>query len=329
MGKLIIEACSQSNKMKVFHKIDVFPLTIGRSFDNTLIADDPYISDVHLRIEEGDQDGQWQISDCQSDNGSFLANGRRITEEISICSGDSISMGDSSFRFFTPQHAVEAPLTWHPVPAWVKKVGQPLIAWSIFLLFAAIAMLNYYLETFSDFEPSEFAMAAMGILFLVLLWVGVWSLVGKVTTHSAGFHRQLAIMLLATLVTELGVAVVAYLEFFTSNRLLGQILNYGLSISVLSLTLFYSLGVATNMVKKRRILASSVVSALLLGLIVASQIYEKKLIPNSQPEFSSVLKSLPVEFLPANDPEGFWQDNIRLVNEEASPTFAANEVSGE
>jgi len=121
MAKLIIEECNQTSKVKVYHKIDHFPVTIGRSFNNTLISDDPYMSEVHLQIEKGDDDEQWLIRDCESENGCFLSDGRQITGETLLSSGDSICMGDSSFHFYTAHHPVEAPLKWHPVPLWIKK----------------------------------------------------------------------------------------------------------------------------------------------------------------------------------------------------------------
>jgi len=68
-----------------------------------------------------------------------------------------------------------------------KKVGQPLIAWSVFLLLVVVVTAGEYFNSFEEFQMSKMAVAVIGVMFVVLLWAGIWALVGKVVTHSPGF----------------------------------------------------------------------------------------------------------------------------------------------
>ncbi len=316
MAKLIIEERNQTSKVKIYHKVDSFPVTIGRGYENTLILDDPYVSDIHLRVEEGENEGEWRVSDCQSNNGSFLADGRPIAEETVISSGDHVSIGDSHFSFYAQNHPVAAPLKWHPVPSWIKLVGKPVIAWGVFLFFLAFVMTSQYLETYEEFEPSQFIMMVIGVLIIVLIWVGIWSLVGRVATHTAGFHRQLSIVLLMMLFTELGETVVEYIEFFSSNRLLGFVLNYGLSTLVLAVTLFYCLGVATNMIKQKRMIASAIVAVLMFGMTAVGEVSGISKGSGFKSDFSYMIKPVPAVLLPINESELFWKENLQLTDKE-------------
>ncbi len=72
------------------HSVDSNRFTIGRSSDNDLAIDDPSLSRRHALIECFD--GQAQLSDCGSENGTFL-NGGAVTRPTVLRDGDVISIG--------------------------------------------------------------------------------------------------------------------------------------------------------------------------------------------------------------------------------------------
>jgi hypothetical protein len=66
------------------------PLVLGRSADADIVIDDPYASDLHLRI--GEQDGKVMLHDLGSTNGTYV-NGRRVTVPTALNRGDSVQVG--------------------------------------------------------------------------------------------------------------------------------------------------------------------------------------------------------------------------------------------
>lgn len=66
------------------------PQVIGRSDDADIVIDDPYASELHLRV--GIQEGQVMLHDLGSTNGTYV-NGRRVTVPIVLSRGDAVQVG--------------------------------------------------------------------------------------------------------------------------------------------------------------------------------------------------------------------------------------------
>ncbi len=79
---------------------DIFPLgetiLIGRSETNDIVIDDSFVSYEHACIARHKQ-GYW-LTDLNSTNRTYL-NGRQITEDVLLESGDIIKIGAVTFKF--------------------------------------------------------------------------------------------------------------------------------------------------------------------------------------------------------------------------------------
>ena len=67
MAELIVEELNRLGHIVNRYKIEEFPASLGRGFDNDIILDDPYVSPHHVSILP-DENG-WQIIDEDSLNG--------------------------------------------------------------------------------------------------------------------------------------------------------------------------------------------------------------------------------------------------------------------
>lgn len=75
-------------------------LTVGRSSDNTITANDASISSNHCQFK---RDGEtYTFTDNGSTNGSFV-NGMQVTETIEIHAKDIIQLGDMEVLFDAPE----------------------------------------------------------------------------------------------------------------------------------------------------------------------------------------------------------------------------------
>lgn len=68
-------------------------VTFGRHATATVVLNDPYASDFHARIDNGEQG--WTLTDEGSTNGTYL-NQVRLTAPTPLRAGDQISFGRTS-----------------------------------------------------------------------------------------------------------------------------------------------------------------------------------------------------------------------------------------
>lgn len=71
-------------------------LTMGRSLNNDVVIENPYISKNHLEIyKEG---SKYTLRDLNSANGTFI-NGKKLLGETELKDGDIINIGNIKFEF--------------------------------------------------------------------------------------------------------------------------------------------------------------------------------------------------------------------------------------
>lgn len=98
-------------------------MTFGRAHYNNVVLPDPLVSDEHCSVVRL-RDGKWVLKDLGSQNGTFL-NGRRITGETTLKSGDRIQIGKSTFSIKLEELASpQARQTPEPSPPAMSPSGQ-------------------------------------------------------------------------------------------------------------------------------------------------------------------------------------------------------------
>lgn len=71
-------------------------LSIGRSQECDVQIDDRYASSLHARVFS--REGRFQVEDMNSTNGTLL-NGATLRGEAELIDGDTLQIGDTTFRF--------------------------------------------------------------------------------------------------------------------------------------------------------------------------------------------------------------------------------------
>lgn len=73
-------------------------LDIGRSINNDIIIQNPYVSKNHTRLEK--EGNKHYVSDLNSSNGTYL-NGKQVLGTVELRNGDILKIGDIEFEFKT------------------------------------------------------------------------------------------------------------------------------------------------------------------------------------------------------------------------------------
>ena len=69
-------------------------VTIGRSTQNDVVINDPYVGRNHLQIIQKD-DGCFYVADFGSKNGTYI-NGRKVQGEVRLSSSDVVRIGNTT-----------------------------------------------------------------------------------------------------------------------------------------------------------------------------------------------------------------------------------------
>lgn len=80
-------------------------IRVGRSSENDIVINDPYVGRSHCEFIQDDGEHYW-IRDLNSKNGTYV-NGNRISGEMQITSSDVVRIGNTSLRWLEYFPAIE------------------------------------------------------------------------------------------------------------------------------------------------------------------------------------------------------------------------------
>jgi len=196
------------------HRLERFPVTVGRGYDNDIILDDPKVSASHLRVERREEDGALVVRDVGSRNGTFRVEPWARLAELVLEDDARVAVGDTVLRFRTRTHAVEPTLLTAVPVAPRARIFERSFAFPAALAMAVVAFLLYeYLTSFRKTDWGALAVAVFAPVFLAFAWTSVWSVSSRVARRRFffGAHGAIAsVAMMGLLVIPLGLTLVTY-----------------------------------------------------------------------------------------------------------------------
>jgi hypothetical protein len=129
--------------------------------------------------------------------------------------------------------------------------------------------------------------AAMGNMFVILIWAGFWAFVGRLIKHRAYYSVQIVMTALVAMALLVVLNITSYLGFYTSSGEL-EVISIVVAESILSVVLLSSnLSIATSLSRKKRIMGTSVFTFLILTISLLGYfiyISEFNALPDYYPE---------------------------------------------
>ncbi|MCY1077877.1 FHA domain-containing protein [Archangium lansingense] len=194
------------------HRLERFPVTVGRGYTNDVILDDPKVSASHLRIERT-EDGRLVLRDVGSHNGTFRVEPWTRLAELELTDDARVAVGDTVLRFRSRSHAVEdTRITAIPVAPRGRPFELPFAFPVMLAVAVVIFLLHEYLTNYQKTDWGSLALAVVVPVFASFVWAGLWSVASKVarrvfhfgahgTIGSLGLLGLLVIPLLLGLLT--------------------------------------------------------------------------------------------------------------------------------
>jgi len=146
MAKVILEIIQRG--VHNYHKVDSFPVTVGRAFDNDVILPDVTISPHHLEIQN--EDDKYFLHNLSNENGTKYNAQELGDTPVEITLPGSFQISGLRARLLPADMPVEATHV-RDCSGIFCLFNNPI--WAFFLLFSTIAM--YFFGSYIMTEASE------------------------------------------------------------------------------------------------------------------------------------------------------------------------------
>ena len=215
MAKLIIE--THVHGMKQYHKIDRFPVTIGRALDNDVILADLSVSAHHLVIEQR-EDTSYRIKNLSIENGTQVNKQRLIERKgLNIALPSKLLLGTSRIYLLSPNMPVE--------PTKVRKCEglfclytSPI--WTIVLLLSTLGffLFNQFMETSTEKPIGYLISASFDSILLLAAFFLIIAGISRLASHRWDIIPAISVASLFFLI-PLGLDYIGNLiDYFLTNE---------------------------------------------------------------------------------------------------------------
>jgi hypothetical protein len=314
MGEVVfVELLDRRSNIRERVRVDSFPATIGRSYANAMIVDDRLVDAEHLRLSVDDE-GAIVVEDLNTLNGTRLSkSGERIERHRIPAGGEAvIRIGQTVLRLRGDDFEVGPTVSFQTLFGPFRRyIENPAIASAVFVTGFCIILLASAQEIYKKVIWYDLIPIFLVLLFVFAIWTGFWSFVNRLVTHSFRFMTHLAISGIASVIFLSLVTVNEYVEFLFSAPLASKVVGFAGSAVIFSFLLYSHLSVMAGSSGRKRMLASVLISAGIVGIVLLTQYASRKDFSNEL-LFSSVIKPVGRQWVRTVSTDEFFGDLDKL-----------------
>ena len=285
MEKLIIQQDRRHGRISEFVKSSGETLTLGRGFNNDVILSDHFIAAEQIRFDYNE--GQWKLT-LLDDTNPVLLNDQPINKDVaSIKSGDRLIVGRTHLVLLLSNHPLEHTRRLM-LSNWMYhnglRVALPLV---MLLISALLAVFTEYQEITGKIRWGQLIAGGLAYVVFIALWAGCWALVGRLLRHQTHFCAQLFYTSLTMAGLNIGLLFYGYIEYATTNNILGYVIEWGFLLFILSVLLKFNLTYATEL-KKRGWISFSVIAVSMIFSFSMTYLGQRDF--STRPDYSETVK---------------------------------------
>jgi hypothetical protein len=210
---IFLEVLEDDESVAVRHRLERFPVTVGRGYANDILLDDAKVSAAHVRIERTEE-GALVLRDVGSENGTFRVEPWARLAELTLTDDTRVVVGDTVLRFRTRGHAVAPTRLAAVTEAPRHYVFERPFLFPALLGLAVVAAL--FAEYLSNYQKTNWGSLALSVVMpasAAFVWSTLWGVASKVTRRRFYFGAHGAIGslgLLGLILLPLSLRLVAY-----------------------------------------------------------------------------------------------------------------------
>ena len=317
-----IEVVSRSRDVIARHRCLGPEIRIGRSYDNDVVLDDPYVAPQHLRIRRSDA-GRWIAEDLGSANGLYLEHGRDRFGWLELDGNRPIRIGHTYLRLREAGNAVA------PERAYQQRSRMWPALVALGALLVAIEIGSNWLGETAEPKLSQYLVPVLTVSLLLAAWTAVWSVLSRIFSGQTRVERNLLIALAGMVIYSLYRQLAEFAAFSFSWRALAAYQYIGI----------WSLLAAVCFLHLREVSPSrlSLKAGLVVGLLatgIGVQLLNQSELRTGVDREAAILRLLPPAFrlAPAQTEETFFADiealKTQLDDDRAEPPAAPTPSRG-
>lgn len=283
MEELIVQLSARHGHFTEFVKSQTETMTLGRGFQNDVVLSDHFVAAEQLRFYFAG--GSWKIAVLDTTN-PVLINGKPVTEEA-IQSGDRLTVGRSHLLLILAGQPLERTRKLVLSNWMYRKWPGRLLPPALTLVAVVMAIFSNYQAMSREIPWGHLVASGLSTALIIVIWAGIWALVGRVFRHQPNFRAQWFYS--ALMMVWLGMAALfsGYPEYISNSVQFGQVLEWLVLLVLLSLLLRYNLLYASDLHRKG-LVAFAIVGLSLLSIYSLSRLEKQDF--STYQEYSAVVK---------------------------------------
>ena len=296
---MFIEVLDRIGEVKARLRIEGDAFTVGRAYDNDLILDDPYVAAYHLRVSRL-PDGALEASDLGTKNGLYALDPSRRVSTFKLGRETRVRIGHTQLRFRDAEYKVGEELEARPANAGIRNAALFCFAFGVTALLLAA---DSYLSNFENSKPIQIVGPVLAVLFVTMVWAGLWTFVGKLSRRRANLYAHATTALIAVVALSLTRELSGYLEFSISS-IVGQVATVGTIAAIVAAVLYRHLRLVSRISARRAVGIAALAVGVLLGSGWLVQ-YSASFTYSTALDYDGNLKAPAFKLSPAMTPAAF------------------------
>lgn len=287
---LIVEILDRFGKVRERHRLEQFPVRVGRAYNNDIILDDPYVSEKHVEILQ-DGNGHVLVADLKSDNGLFSLHPLQRHDVINLEDNQRIRIGHTDLRFRSTAHPVRETYIDRGRPSRLHFILTTTIMLPVIWLLAALVMLGmHFLQSSHDVTFNNLFGEILPVFVFIIVWAFGWSIASKIVTHKFYFAFHAMLVSLVICAIYLIEPLFEYIEFMFPVTHLAERLMLITDFGLPAILLYGHLRQSTTMSRRLSRYTAMITAVLIVGVFhLISYVNQPEF--TNRPEFSTALKA--------------------------------------
>jgi hypothetical protein len=265
MRKLIVEVASKEGTRIERVTLNEKGVSIGRAWNSDLIIQDKFVDPDHLRLSLN-QEQQIEVTELATTNGARLAGKHLKGGSNPYRLGDLLTIGDTRLKIFDSEIAVAAASLRSKWFLMAQRFSGLKALAVLTMLALCVQGVQAYSASTEPLKAESIAVAAFGVLMLLLIWSLVFGFVAKLIRGESNFKPLWILACFTVIIANTLTMLLLVVRFNLQNVEVGE----ALSVVVFGVFLIWLLvGVfsyTTHFQSKAKWLCSSLVALSFYGL---------------------------------------------------------------
>lgn len=180
--EIVVEIAEPGRRAPSIKRFNQTEIIVGRAWSADLVIADAEVDAHHVKLSFDAEVGGFLVEDLNSANGTRL-NGRRLEKAVQTSFGNSLTVGQTTFRVHQKADAV-APAKIHSRTEQIlQKLGHPVIA--VMTAISAIFLVQYseFISSGSQFSWNNQLQGLIATAIGLVVWAMLWGGITKLLKH--------------------------------------------------------------------------------------------------------------------------------------------------